>query len=496
LEVPADEVSDFVDLIFKIGAPRDVELGGGTCGFGKTVAYQASRCGAVVFWSRARNSSGIEDRLVASAFGDSFAANGKSFTGRHWWGAVVDGGQRVEPVQGDDAADLGRALFSEGFGPDQCGTSLLIVDPIIADDGAEATASDLANAVLWHLWPKLLPEPGRTPMEIEVLLDDEPVTIPDPREHPVLSGFADCLSMVRAVQQGTSYTPQFNTEIFEIRSLRPDKLLGHLALSRYPMVGEIPPSEVNAFDGPAAHVAWMRHDAELVVKYDKRQPIDAPDFQWAGVFKPVRAVDNSFAASEPPAHDDWVPEFIQDKQVKRDVNVALKRIREHVSAFLSPLEASGAAAKSGRSVAALADNLSALIGAVPGSAPLRRPSARSGSRAARRPSVQLVSTVQSSPQSGRRTVAVKALLKAPAGTRARLIPEAGVGIEGSVDRDSGLVEIVGWAPGSSDDPLAGPLQPPSDQPALTDGGETWLVLSADAGVAVDVTVAAKVVDDE
>ena len=46
------EDTNFIDLVFNIGAPRDVHLGGGTYGFGKTIAYVTSGVGTVLIWSR------------------------------------------------------------------------------------------------------------------------------------------------------------------------------------------------------------------------------------------------------------------------------------------------------------------------------------------------------------------------------------------------------------------------------------------------------------
>ena len=88
-------------------------------------------------------------------------------------------------------------------------------------------------------------------------------------------------------------------------SRRPLKLLGHLALTRYP----VPPRTEVAV--PCDHL--HAHQAELVVRYFERQELDVEGFQWAGVFKPVADVDDSFALAEPPAHDDWVPQAVQDK---------------------------------------------------------------------------------------------------------------------------------------------------------------------------------------
>src|SRR5690606_15071514 len=128
----------------------------------------------------------------------------------------------------------------------------------------------------------------------------------------------------------------------------------------------------------------MRHDAELVVKYLEGPILESDGFQWAGAFKPVRDVDNSFADAEPPAHDDWIPAAISDKVRRRDVNVGLREIKKQVQEFLAPTSAGEAKSTSGRSVAALADDLGGLVTGMKGSAP----SVRKSSSGQRGPSKQ------------------------------------------------------------------------------------------------------------
>ena len=150
--------TDFIDLVFNIGAPRDVHLGGGTYGFGKTISYVASSVGTILIWSRCEGSSGLEHRLIGSAIGDGFNMDGLRFTGRHWWGNVIASEGRVEPAVGDLAEELGEAVFATRFDRDVTGTSILILDPQLGGDSSEKNVALLAEAVVWNLWPKLLAE--------------------------------------------------------------------------------------------------------------------------------------------------------------------------------------------------------------------------------------------------------------------------------------------------------------------------------------------------
>src|SRR5580658_8350755 len=116
----------------------------------------------------------------------------------------------------------------------------------------------------------------------------------------------------------------------------------------------------------------MRHRAELVVRYFERQELDVEGFQWAGVFKPVPDVDDSFALAEPPAHDDWVPQAVLDKGKRSEVKVALIRIREAADKYLSPRKLSVASSETLPSAAHIGDMLADLLGGLEGPAPSNR----------------------------------------------------------------------------------------------------------------------------
>jgi hypothetical protein len=360
--------TDFIDLVFNIGAPRDAYLGGGTYGFGKTISYVASSVGTILIWSRCEGSSGLEHRLIGSAIGDGFNMDGLRFTGRHWWGNVIASEGRVEPAVGDLSEELGDAVFATRYDGDVTGTSILILDPQLGEDSPNKSVALLAEAVVWNLWPKLLVEQsGRSRMNIIVQLDGTPIALPSIELHPVLSGHAQCLLAVRAAQADSDPTAlplRYPVEVQEIWLKRPLKLLGHLGLARYPR-----PSRAGF---PSHSITFMRHRAELVVRYFERQELDVEGFQWAGVFKPVPDVDDSFALAEPPAHDDWVPQAVLDKGKRSEVKVALIRIREAADKYLSPRKLSVASSETLPSAAHIGDMLADLLGGLEGPAPSNR----------------------------------------------------------------------------------------------------------------------------
>lgn len=392
IAVPLGEPTDFIDLILNIGAPRDVHLGGGTYGFGKTITYSISKVGTVLFWTRSQAPKGLEERVIGVAIGDGFDMDGLRYTGQHWWGNVVD--DRVEPIIGESANSLAHQVFQSRFARGETGTSLLILDPQIGGVDAQENIQRLREAIVWHLWPKLLPDPGRARMNIHLQLNGTQVGLPDLNTHAMLSGYAACLRSVRAVQAGddpADLNEAYPATVTEICSLRPVKLLGHLALVRYPA-----PSTAEKYaevDAPSHHVSLMRNQAELVVKYSPLKQLDVDGFQWAGVFKPVAETDDSFASAEPPAHDDWQPAGIQSRQMKTDVNVALKRIKDAADGFVTPRSPTSPAGPA-ISAAAVGDMLAGLLGGIQGPAPIPGWPRPGGGKRVARPAVKIIETDQ------------------------------------------------------------------------------------------------------
>jgi hypothetical protein len=519
LAVDSGVDTDFIDLVFNIGAPRDAYLGGGTYGFGKTISYVTSSVGTILIWSRCEGSSGPEHRLIGSTIGDGFNMDGLRFTGRHWWGNAIASEGRVEPVVGDLAEELGEAVFATRFDLDVTGTSILILDPQLGGDSPEKNVELLAGAVVWNLWPKLLAEQnGRSRMNVTVHLNGTSIALPSIEQHPVLSGHAQCLLAVRAAQVGSDLAGlplKYPVNVEEIWLRRPLKLLGHLALTRYP----IPPRT----ESPSHAITFMRHQAELVVRYFERQELDVEGFQWAGVFKPVADVDDSFALAEPPAHDDWVPQALQDKGRRTEVRVALARIREAADKYLSPHNPSVASSEAPPSAAHVGDMLADLLGGLEGPAPSTRvvhpgtvgtsPWASDGSVAsttitgptaadsagntspAAPGTVHVGSTgpVSSAPAStrtppvasaggrtGRPRVNVVGVSHAPAQspgwTRTTMDVQLAsgspaapavdvsvrVGYEGGSAQDTEVIRIIGWSDGSDDTFAPGPIELPTD----------------------------------
>lgn len=432
-------VTHFIDLIFNIGATKQDPTSGGTYGFGKSIAYMVSGVGAIVVWSRCATDRGPEDRLIASAIGDVFDMDGYRYTGRHWWGRTVEG--RPEPAVGPLAAELGSKIFAKTFGDDELGTSILILAPQLGAPGPEDDAMVLTNAVLANLWPKLLPdESGMHPMDIRIQVDGADHAIPDPAQDPLLSGPVSCLRAVRAVQAGKSVEKTlFPVHVTEIK--RYSEVLGHLALTKFPVASG------SSSDVPTSRaVTLMRNGAELVVRQIERAPLTEPGFQWAGVFKPVAALDATFALSEPPAHDDWSPASLQDKTQRGQVRLALQRVQEMADKFVEPYTLNQSA-QSSTSVAAVGDMLAGLMAGSIGSAPTRSTSPRTGTGGTAKASTRIGPPRWSdSERSGwtRTTISIQVLGGPPLGSDVQV--DVRIGTDGGTERtiDPDYLRDGGW----------------------------------------------------
>ncbi|MFJ2085216.1 hypothetical protein ACIOBK_22025 [Micromonospora chokoriensis] len=461
--VDQGEDTNFIDLVFNIGAPRDVHLGAGTYGFGKTIAYVTSSVGAVLIWSRCEGRNGLEHRLIGSAMSDGFDHDGHRYTGRHWWGVGIPGADRVEPAVGEGARDLAQAVFAGRYPDRSTGTSIIILDPQLGGADREEDVQRLADAVTWNLWPKLVAHDGnRARMRISVELDGQPVRLPSIEDHTELSGHARCLLAVRAAQSThgrAAPASPYPVTVHEIWCKLPSTLLGHLALTRYP--------SPRGTRSPSHSITLMRHQAELVVKQLERRELDVEGFQWAGVFKPVADVDDSFAMAEPPAHDDWIPKAVKEKARRRQVNVALQRIREAADEWLVPRTRDRSDAKEVSSVAHIGDMLAGLVAGADGTISVHQdPSSdedqggagtgsrgtaqggratRGGNRRPVRPRVELVDTAQApAPEPGwlRTTLDVKLADVAVGGAMVEVNVQ--VGVDGGSLADDSAVRILGW----------------------------------------------------
>lgn len=487
LAVPDDMPTNFIDLVFNLGGKHEIAASGGTYGFGKTVAYKASRLGTVLMWSRISSATGFEDRIIGSCIGDRFDMDGFRYTGRHWWGRMVD--NYIQPVTGRNATAIGEAVFSKGFGHHEAGTSILILCPDLDSESREQEVGLLAEAVRWHLWPKRLEaQDSDVSMNIDVQLNGRSIQIfPDSLENPMLESLDACLLAVRAQQAGDELPESFPPVVVEeVWCQRPLALLGHLALQRFqdrPI--DTFAAEIMPIDQPARHVALMRNSAELVVKYLPSLPLDTPGFSWTGVFKPIGEMDSLFASSEPPAHDDWVPDGANDKWGRTQIRVGLRRIKTLADNFAQPLASFEEQYQRQGSVAGIADALADLIPLVTASRPEPRPT--HSAPGSRKPKVAVIGKILGPTDSNDDRLVALQLLVTGASLPIGLVARSAVGVDGGSDRGEGDVEVVGWSIGKPTLKLSAAHQ--GEHSSFTSAEEScWVLIRAKADLALDVQI--------
>ncbi|MGP5921601.1 hypothetical protein [Brachybacterium alimentarium] len=357
-----DEPARFQDLILKFGVSHNNGTTGGTYGFGKTAAFAYSGVGTVIYWTRCKVAGGvIEDRFIASSFGESYTERGVQFTGRHWWGEVDVDRDSIRPVVGAKAASLGEQFFERRFEEDETGTSLLIIDPLVADaedseeesldrfeTAPEVMEADFTrrarHAIRANLWPKLVPAPGSstTPMQLLLRVAGEDVRLGE-HSSGALAHWAAGLTAIRSRRDGSAAIvkspSRLPVKVFEI--LRYRKVLGHLALVKRIPDLETAPGDDDldpALDSESRilRIALMRGQAELIVTtvdwIDREPPIGE---DWLAVYKSADDYDRDYAAAEPPAHDSWVTDGSSSESALI-VRHTKREVRKFIAAELYP----------------------------------------------------------------------------------------------------------------------------------------------------------------
>lgn len=326
------EPRDFVDFVRNIGQPPDKDFGGGSFGYGKAAFYIASTTHTIIVDTLCAQPDGtFERRLLGCALGDNFDVDGAPYTGRHWWGRVIDG--IPEPLTGVDADEVAESLgLPARSGREGMGTTVLVVAPSIglqASDGSDCSLEFVTDAVLWNFWPRMIDTAGgtRRSMEFQLLKDGAPLRIPNPRTHPRLRGFVEAMDRMHREDSGED--DEFVLDR-PIKCLRPVRTLGRLTVQKGATAPVDPPdrpvprgAEITA--AAVHHIALMR-TPEIVVKYLPGPAPAGGKIGYSGVFKCSLDVDNAFKAAEPPTHDDWVHRFVHDSQQRSFVKIALERI--------------------------------------------------------------------------------------------------------------------------------------------------------------------------
>lgn len=379
-----NDATDFIDFLRNVGSRRDTEQGGGTYGYGKTSLYLSSRCSTILVDTQTTFLGNDLRRLLGCHLGSAHDiarpdGSAERRTGRHWWGVMSDGGAVADPAEFSDAEVLAASLGFPSRSPERRGTSIMIIDPLfLGEEGEEPETlmGMIAESLLWFFWPRMLADTGpERKISVSLDLDGQHFPLPDPEEFPPLDNFAAAMREIRTGGAG----------IEEVRSQRPPKLLGRMAIRkgvRSPRT-RLLPEKHSIIPETSSHIAVMR-PVELVVRYFEDEPLPDPRVEWSGVFVSDRdsEVEAAFAAAEPPAHDDWQPSMLPKGDHRTYVNVALRRIRDAAREVASPVGTEHGAGQAGPSLAQVSGQLGRLLDSITGggAGPERRNPVSKGAR--------------------------------------------------------------------------------------------------------------------
>ncbi|MDO4685993.1 MAG: hypothetical protein Q4A92_05550 [Corynebacterium sp.] len=381
---------DFVSFVRNIGRSSDKAVGGGTYGFGKGVFFDASKINTVLVYTRTRNEEGKRvNRFIAMAISEAFHIDELNFTGRHWWGVQADGisgNDFAEPFTGEEADALAAAFGMDRYFSEHqpTGTSIAVLDPAFEapadsdlDDNALAAycMDNIAKSLTKWAWPHMVVQhKNMDPIRFFVSDRGTAVTIPNPTDDPGLT------HIVRAYKELVKHPePEFHELIDEwtgssryrmrdIASKRPAEFLGKLCLYRLSRIPEKSTTTDQVYD---RHIALMR-GPRMVVDY-WAGPKGAVGSGYGGVFVAASKLDGVFAASEPPAHDEWNPKtvdlsdpryFQEGKNTPRRTNpvkVAFDRLRGYIKE-LAPSTIKVARSVSSPAVVKLSQDLGKILG--------------------------------------------------------------------------------------------------------------------------------------
>lgn len=354
----ADQM-DFVNFMRNVGAARDVHHGGGTYGYGKTSLYALSNCSTILVDSETTVGNRPVRRMMGCHLGGAFDAPGtdgvrRRHTGRHWWGIDGDNGG-VDPIENDACRQLVGDLGFPERDQGETGTSIMIVDPNLKVDADSAIEDEILETVMWNFWPRMTSKtPQLRKLDFRLEIEGKSIMIPRPEEYPPLDLFATALNSVRT-RDG---------EMREIRSQRPAKLLGGLSIQRGLRADRIGSavSKDSIIPQQSSHIALMR-PVELVVRYVVGEAYPDRRYEWAGVFmcSEEDEVEQAFASTEPPAHDDWIPDILPRGHAKTWVNVAMRELNSISRTHAAPGGGSAGDGDRGPSLAATAAQMGRIL---------------------------------------------------------------------------------------------------------------------------------------
>ena len=335
---------NFCDLVRNLGRNKQIGVGGGTYGYGKSALYRVSSCSSVIFYSRIKKGKSFESRLIIGSWVGRFELkSGRKFvpyTGRMWWGGRAKDGI-VDPLIGNIADEIATQLGATPFEPDSTGTTIGIIGPEFDGQSAQSIADEFVTSILWHCWPKMVKISDSPDMSFTVRLNGKKIAIPSPESCPPLDSYVKAYKLASNPKNKNLRSKELASSISRVN---PSTLLGRLGVSYSPRRPR-PQQLGNGNDsyGPyvsSHHLALMRKP-KLVVTYLPCAELATDILEYGAVFIADENIERMFADAEPPSHDEWNPNLMNDDNAKSCVRVAIRRAQETIVEFVSPPDSEG-----------------------------------------------------------------------------------------------------------------------------------------------------------
>lgn len=313
--IKIEEFGNFLKFFFVYGENEDKSRshGGGSAGVGRTIFTNSSVCNTILVFSRIQLGTTSELRMMGYTNGNQVSVEGKTFTGRHWWGWSDN--EDPCPITNDDAFHIARKLGLEQELPTENGTVIVILGPSFNDRESSADLvtqgellfDEMRESALLFAWPHLVDGT----VEFQFVKNGTEVVLPAIDEVPGIRSFV------------SAYRKLSSDDKNEIVVGKRQLTMGHVSrtVTLRDDADEWFTNEVSS-----SAVALMRR-AKFVVKY---MPVDnPPDGGFSrGVFMSEDGEpDALLRKSEPAAHDDWLPAKLElPSGVPNYVKLTLQRI--------------------------------------------------------------------------------------------------------------------------------------------------------------------------
>lgn len=329
----------------KVHEPRGT---GGSYGFGKSVFSSNSNIKTIVAYTSyqsPKRETGI--RLMGCAFLNKHNYMTDRFTGRAWLGVKSPDGSIVDPFEGTDASSLAQKLGFELRDEGKTGTSILIVDCLIALD-------ELKKSIETYWWPRIL----ENNLDVDLINGDKLQPPPRPRKREELKPFIECFDLAL----GRTEPAGEHQKADSFNKLN-GKDLG--AYGYQTIVEDL--AEKESLSEFVNRVALIR-EPRMVVAYENVGRNYPPS---VGVLVADKGVDRELRLSEPATHNRWDPTSSRlwqaSPEVRDVVKTVMNRLRQSFVRFQN--ETSPPQTRGERRLRLLERDLGAFFKAITGPVP-------------------------------------------------------------------------------------------------------------------------------